>query len=280
MNTKEEDPLFLSVLLSCISSLFVVVTITPGALHPTLSCIFKCITFVGPAKENQENSVRILRRHGCALMVKIATRYPSTLVPVFDYLRQTIVEDLFIKTKILHKMEFVTLIEGLVLISNEFQNFAAQSRFIEDLAKPICDQLKNLEVHFPNFFLGLDSACQESRAELAFCLNFLAALFRRVSVPGDLLKCRHSGFIDTSVNEVLAIKSPAGNVGCHILETILKLLKTFIGQFGKSNAFEMLDFEKSMVQGQSNEDHSADPEKNNQNLKQGDLFESNFNPQS
>ena len=92
--------------------------------------------------------IKLLRRHGCALLVKIATRYPQALVPVFDYLRQTIIDDLFIKQKVLFKMEFVTLVEGLVLVSNEFQNFDVQSRFIESLAKPVCDQLKALEVHF------------------------------------------------------------------------------------------------------------------------------------
>ena len=52
-----------------------------------------------------------------------------------------------------------------------------------------------------NAFVGLDGAkdCTEQRSEVSFCLNFLVALLRRVSVPTDLLKCRNSGFIDTSV---------------------------------------------------------------------------------
>ena len=143
-----EDPLLLSVVLSCVSSLFVVVTVTPAALNPTLSYIFKCITFSKQNNESMSEEIKLLRRHGCALLVKIATRYPQALVPVFDYLRQTIIDDLFIKQKVLFKMEFVTLVEGLVLVSNEFQNFDVQSRFIESLAKPVCDQLKALEIHF------------------------------------------------------------------------------------------------------------------------------------
>ena len=67
------DPMLLSVLLSCISSLFAVVTVTPDALSPTLTCIFKCITFKKEAPE-QNDEIRMLRRHGCALLVKIATR--------------------------------------------------------------------------------------------------------------------------------------------------------------------------------------------------------------
>ena len=141
----------------------VVVTVTPAALNPTLSCIFKCITFSNPQNQNNDphepmsEEIKLLRRHGCALLVKISTRYPQSLIPVFDYLRQTIVDDLFIKRKVLFKMEFVTLIEGLVLVSNEFQNFDVQSRFIESLSKPVCDQLKALEIHFhsPGLYLKL-----------------------------------------------------------------------------------------------------------------------------
>ena len=260
LDYSTEDPLLLSVLLSCISSLFVVVTVTPAALHPTLNCIFKCITFSNSNSNSEE--IKALRRHGCALMVKIATRHPTTLVPVFDHLRQTIVDDLFIKSKALFKMEFVTLVEGLVLISNEFQNFDVQSRFIETLAKPVCDKLKSLEPHFLtpqafSTFVGLDGSkdCSEQRSEVSFCLHFLVSLLRRVAVPNDLLKCRISGFVDSTVTEVLAIRNPAGVVGCHVLSTILKLTKTFIDLFNVRNVypkvFDMLDFEKAVVQGQS-----------------------------
>ena len=71
-SNAKTDPMLLSVLLSCISSLFVVVTITPPALDPTLASIFKCITFKNDSSEPDD--IRMLRRHGCALLVKIATR--------------------------------------------------------------------------------------------------------------------------------------------------------------------------------------------------------------
>ena len=114
-----------------------------------------------------------------------------------------------------------------------------------------------------NAFVGLDGAkdCSEQRGEVSFCLNFLVALLRRISVPTDLLKCRNSGFIDTSVTEVLALKSPAGGVGVHVLSTILKLTKTFIEMFkarhnpALSKVFDMLSIEKNTVQGQSANDN-------------------------
>lgn len=179
-------------------------------------------------------------------------------MPVFEYLRHTIVDELFIKSKALFKMEFVTLVEGLVLVSNEFQSYEAQSGFIESLAKPVCDEFKSLEVHFssPEAFMAFVFAGKpEQRAEVAFCLEFFVSLIRRASVPNDLLKCRTSGFIDPSVGEVVALRNPAGGVACHILGTVLKLTKTFIEMFKArqspmySKIFDMLDIEKSNVHG-------------------------------
>ena len=84
------------------------------------------------------------------------------------------------------------------------------------------------------------------------------ALFRRVALPtGDLLKCRNAGFVDPTVNEVMALRSPAGGVGCHILSPVLKLTKTFIEMFharqtpSLAKIFDMLDIEKNNVHGQS-----------------------------
>ena len=35
---------------------------------------------------------RMLRRHGCALLVKMAMRQPRALLPMFDHLRSTVVQ--------------------------------------------------------------------------------------------------------------------------------------------------------------------------------------------
>ena len=63
------------------------------------------------------------------------------------------------------------------------------------------------------------------------------------------------------MTEVLALKSPAGGVGVHVLSTILKLTKTFIEMFkarhnqALSKVFDMLSIEKNPVQGQSANDN-------------------------
>ena len=101
-------------------------------------------------------------------------------------MKHTIVDELCTKSKALSRMEFVTLVEGLILISNEFRSYDMQSQFIGSLAMPVCDQFKAMEQYFvtPEAFMkftGFDGATAASdlqRAEVAFCLNFFVSLFR------------------------------------------------------------------------------------------------------
>ncbi len=271
-NSTNDDPMLKSVVLSSISSLFVVITLTPGALNPTLNEIFKCITFTEPgavstsSNNKMSDSARALRRHGAALLVKIGTRHPQVLVPVFDFLRTTIL-DLYFKQKVLFKMEFVTLVEALVLVSNEFQNYDMQSAFIEQLAAPIFEKnMKNLEAviagNVLDSYIGLDMTkdCSENRSEVSFCLNFVLSLARRASAPSDQQKCRDGGFIDPSsvVNgsDVIALRNPAAGVGCHALNLVLRFFKALndMNKLRTTNPvyakiFAMLDSEKQNVLG-------------------------------
>ena len=43
------------------------------------------------------------------------------------------------------KSEFSTLVEALVLISNEFGNYATQSAFVKSVSEPVCVQLRELQ---------------------------------------------------------------------------------------------------------------------------------------
>ena len=193
LDFQSSDPLIISTLLSCISSLFVVVGVTPGALMPTLNKIFSCITFDNTSNTTTNNTltlsnrtmskeVKSLRRHGCALLVKIGQRHPGALLGVFDYLRSTIVDELHQKQRAVQRMEYVTLIEALVLVSNEHANFDVQSRFLESVASPICNQLRSMESVIANVetfinYIGLNSDTidldkrGDNRGELAFCIQ-------------------------------------------------------------------------------------------------------------
>lgn len=261
LDYKASDPLLKSVLLSCISSLFVVVTVTPAALMPVLNTVFACITYGGDLSQPMPDDVKALRRHGCALLVKMGSRYPATLVPVFDHLRSTIVSELY-RRKALHNMEYVTLVEALVLVSNEQCNYQAQASFINSLAEPVIAQLRLLEAPISNaqafmHHVGLDGSPVDAnnRGELAFCIHFLLAVCRRAQVPGDPAKCHSGGFVDSAAG----IKSPAGDVGCAVLRHVLLYAKTLNELFrpenrlklapGYAKAFEMLEVEKSNVMG-------------------------------
>ena len=73
------------------------------------------------------------------------SRYPKTLVPVLEHLRSTIVDDLQGRRQCLNKMEYVTLVEALVLVSNEIGSYEAQSAFVAGLLSPVIEHLRSLE---------------------------------------------------------------------------------------------------------------------------------------
>ena len=81
-------PAITSELLSCISALFSVVLVAPEALTPILHHIFLPLSSGLPAGANKEQ--RTLRRHCCSLIVKLATKFSSVLLPSFSFLQAEI----------------------------------------------------------------------------------------------------------------------------------------------------------------------------------------------
>ena len=90
------DPALASVTLSCVSALFPAVSTRPDTmLLQMMNKIFACVTFTGGAAADMtqvSRETRMLRRHGCALLVKMAMRQPRSLLPMFDHLRNTVVQ--------------------------------------------------------------------------------------------------------------------------------------------------------------------------------------------
>lgn len=252
LDFRTQDPCLTSVILSCISSLFVVVTVTPAALMPTMNRIFESIKFgsqnqaavmnggLNVSPPTMPHEIKLLRRHGCCLLVKIGYKYPKTLLPIFEHLRSTIVGEFH--RGYLHKMEYVTLVEALVLVSNEFSNFNVQSSFLKTICEPVVAELNTLIPILSNAdrlmrYIGLVldgdvETCQNQRSKLSYCLQFLLAISRRSACPtSDITKCRQGGFIYTAAGfdgqkNVLALQNPAGHVGCAVLEVIFTYAKT------------------------------------------------------
>ncbi len=87
--------------------------------------VFNCVSFTkNQPVGQQEADVKSLRRHGCALLVKMATRQPKTLLAFFDHLHSTVMT--MRGQNQLAQAEFSTLVEALVIVSNEFASIDAQ----------------------------------------------------------------------------------------------------------------------------------------------------------
>ena len=81
-------------------------------------------------------------------------------------------------------MEYVTLVEALVLVSNEHCNFNVQQAFLQGVSSPVCSQFRSLEsaISSPAAFMnyiGVDNEATggdvekfgENRGQLAFCIQ-------------------------------------------------------------------------------------------------------------
>ncbi len=236
------DPALASVVLSCASSLFPSIAARADTmLLPTLNKIFSCITFTGGAASivAVSKETRMLRRHGSALLVKLSTRYPRVFLPLFDHLRNNVVQ-MKERGEIL-RSEFSTLVEALVLISNEFHNYQTQSDFIKFISEPVCIQFRNLQqvISSPAAFMdfiGLTRSAdtgeaspqhQDNRSELQFTLNFILAVMRRASYPtDDLVACRNGGFVISESDGAVSLRNPAWEVSASVLPQVFTLAKT------------------------------------------------------
>jgi exportin-5 len=121
LKVHSNDPLIQSILLSCISSLFVFLSMSSSAgnvalngaqlLPRVLDKIFSSFHFQpGPQAQSQIRSVAVknLRRHAASSVVKIALKYPLLLLPIFDQISTTI-QTLIVQENQLTGLEKITL---------------------------------------------------------------------------------------------------------------------------------------------------------------------------
>nr|CAD7396651.1 unnamed protein product [Timema cristinae] len=249
LNYQPIDPLLLSVLLSCISSLFVFVSmatadISSVMLPRVLEKIFAALVFSlpGQTKDTRSRAVKNVRRHAASLMVKIGQRYPLLLLPMFDRINAT-VQGLNQDPGQLSKMERVTLQEALILISNHFCDYERQTKFVGEVIAPGAQQwvlLAQEAFKGPKEFMafvGLDRPPVEpstedlngqNRAHIIFCVDLFMAAVKRCAWPEDPDRAAHGGFI--------VGRTEAGNPVCRnpaaphiipLLPQLLALLKIF-----------------------------------------------------
>ena len=145
------------------------------------------------------------------------------------------------------KSEFSTLVEALVLISNEFGNYGTQSAFVRAVSEPVCVQLRELQPALATpfafaDFVGLTKPAaageagpqhQENRSQLHYALNFVLAVVRRSACPAaaaaDLAACRAGGFVVEAGKASVSLRNPSWDVAAAALRQVLTLAKTMNG---------------------------------------------------
>ncbi|XP_037929021.1 exportin-5-like [Teleopsis dalmanni] len=273
LKIETNNPLILSVLLSCISALFVflsmsacqissnnVVAMSGVSLLPrVLDKIFTALVYNDKHIYAKENSNRLqacknLRRHAASLMVKLGHKYPLLLLPVFDQI------NLHVKTIVqqpqhqISKMERITLQEALILISNHFCDYERQSAFIGDILKDVLHRWTTFSNVFKSAFdfmnyVGLNKApvypfesdpnCA-NRGNIIEALYIVLGVIKRCSWPDDPDRASRGGFVVgfTELGNPI-YRNPASPYIIPLLPHILPLLR-ILNELFRREALETL----------------------------------------
>ncbi|KAL1506020.1 hypothetical protein ABEB36_005457 [Hypothenemus hampei] len=260
------DPLIMSTLLTCISALFVFLSMSTGQMAPAVNSvaasgaallpqvlekIFSTLVYVPEGQKGLVRSKQLknVRKHAASLIVKIGNKYPLLLLPVFDQIKATI-ENLSRPTgpANLSNLEKVTLLEALLLISNHFGDYERQSNFAGEILREANAQFLAIvnsgalkgAAEFISF-TGLDKPpvpenmndiCGQNRSNLIFSVNLVLGAIKRCSWPDDPERATRGGFVVSlteSGNPVC--RNPSAPHVVPLLPHILSLIKIFNEMF-------------------------------------------------
>ncbi|KAM4607212.1 exportin-5 [Polymixia lowei] len=278
LNYETKDPLLLSCVLTNVSTLFPFVVHRPHFLPRVLYKVFAAITFdvVQESKAPRTRAVKNVRRHACSSIIKMCRDYPQFMLPCFDMLYNH-VKKLFSNEASLTQMEKCALMEALVLISNQFKDFAKQKAFLEELMASVVAQWTSKEMSHvlwdPALFLsfvGADQVVSEqsktteiaaiNRTQLSFCLYTILGVVKRARWPADLEEAKAGGFVVGYTTTGAPIyRNPCTTQVLALLPNLLALIRTHNSLFMPENmallsetfskAFELMDAEKNVVLG-------------------------------
>ncbi|XP_043268012.1 exportin-5 isoform X2 [Venturia canescens] len=279
-----QDPWLLSTLLSCVSALFVFLSMSTGSmtmpgvaiLPRVLEKIFAALVFQAPGetKNTRSRATKNVRRHAASLMVKIGLKYPLLLLPVFDQIHTT-VRGLIREPSQLSRMESVILYEALLLISNHFCDYERQTCFVAEVIGEGSAQFMALgleafkgPIEFMRFVgldrppveFGLDDPAAKNRADLLFCISTVLSVVKRCSIPEDPDRAARGGFVaalSESGNPVY--RNPIAPHIIPVLPTLFALVRAMNALFtpaalaslseGFRNAHGLLESEKTNLLG-------------------------------
>ncbi|WAR18940.1 XPO5-like protein [Mya arenaria] len=227
-----QDPLLLSCLLSCISSLFIYLKFTPDILPQLLQ----------KTKATRSRAVKNVRQHACSVLVKICKEYPSLVFPVFGELCDHC-KSISSDPDQLSQMENCILTEALILVSNQYDNFEKQSAFLDEVLKPVKDLWSSEEFKTAFWstdkfmsYVGLDQApvepsskdtCGINRSHISYCMQMILAVIKRSTWPQDVQVARNGGFILHEMEgSDPVMRNPATPHISALLENVFALLKS------------------------------------------------------
>ncbi|XP_052738184.1 exportin-5 [Bicyclus anynana] len=237
--SEPRAPLILSLLLSFISALFVFLSCAysqlagPGVgsagaelLPRVLDKIFAALLYEGtPPEDRTSRNVKNVRRHAAGLLVKLSSKYPLLLLPVFGRLHELCQTAL--ARSDLSALESVTLQEALLLVSNHFCCYERQSALVAQVLGDCRARWAALSPHLQSAaglarLVGLDAPPDDddlertqARRTLLHALTLTLGVVKRTQVPADPDKASRGGFS--------AGVTPSGNpvwrnpCGAHVL---------------------------------------------------------------
>ncbi|XP_023291484.2 exportin-5 [Lucilia cuprina] len=263
LKLETDNPLTLSILLSCISALFVFLSMSSCQITPNncvamsgvsllprvLEKIFNALIFRDPNDPNPSHqhpltprvqACKNLRRHAASLIVKLGHKYPLLLLPVFDQINSH-VKSLFQQSQHpISKMDRVTLQESLLLISNHFCDYGRQYAFIGEIMRDSLPHWSAFSHAFKSaldfmHFVGLDQSpvfpiendpCCPHRSTLIDALYIVLGVIKRCTWPDDPDRASRGGFVVgfTELGNPIC-RNPASPHVIPLLPHILSLLR-------------------------------------------------------
>ncbi|TMS04334.1 Exportin-5 [Larimichthys crocea] len=276
LNYDTKDPLILSCVLTNVSALFPFAIRRQQFLPQILNKLFNAITFevLQGKKAPRTRAVKNVRRHACSSIIKICRDYPQFILPCFDMFYNH-VKKLFSGDISLTHMEKCALMEALVLISNQFKDFAKQKAFLDELMASVVvdwtsDEMRHVLMNPAVFlsFIGADQVVTEqnqeadtaglNRARLSFCLCAMLGVVKRARWPSDLEEAKAGGFVVGYTPSGAPIyRNPCTAQFLLLLPNLLALIRTHNSLFMPENmarlsetfsrAHEVMDAEKNVV---------------------------------
>ncbi|XP_067277534.1 exportin-5 [Pseudorasbora parva] len=274
---ETRDPLILSSVLTTISTLFPFVKHQPHFLPQVLYKIFPVITFelVEERKAPRTRAVKNVRRHACSSIIRMCRDYSDFILPCFDMMYE-LVKRLFSNEMLLTQMEKCSLIEALILISNQFKDYNKQKAFLEELMAPVTAQWLSEEMRSvlwdPATFLayvGADQVISDpdkedqmgiNRSRISFCVYTMLGVVKRARWPADPEEAKAGGFLVSTASDGTPIyRNPCAEPLQALLPNLLALIRTHNSLFLPENVnrlsetftrvYDILDMEKNFVLG-------------------------------